>query len=113
MQAAITLKAVAFVLSVKWQHSTLNTTPWPWKWFKMQEHVSDSQASKIVFQVRGGNAQFGNRYKNRYEFKYDYCQHCKTFGIHIKLVESNVIFECLMVATLRRELKISNYMATQ
>jgi len=103
LQAAITLKAVAFVLSVKWQHSTLNTTPRPWKWFKMQEHVNDSQASKIVFQVRGGNAQFGNRYKNRYGIKY--CQHCKTFGIHIKLVESNVIYYLL--------LKISNYMATQ
>ena len=70
---------------------------------------------KLYSKSGGGNAQFGNRYKNRYEFKYEYCQcqHCKTFGIHIKLVESNVIFECLMVATLRRELKISNYMATQ
>ena len=35
----------------------------------------------------------------------------KSFGLHIKLVESHVIFECPMVATLRQELKISNYMA--
>ena len=41
LQAAIAQKAVAFVLSVKRQHSTLNTTPQPWHWFKMQEHVND------------------------------------------------------------------------
>ena len=47
LQAAIAQKAVAFVLSVKRQHSTLNTTPQPWHWFKMQEHVNDSKESKI------------------------------------------------------------------
>ena len=111
LQAAITQRAVAFVLSVKRQHSTLNTTPQPWHWFKMQDHVNDSKASKILCQIRGGNAQLGNRYKNRYGFKYEFCPHCESFGLHIKLVESHVIFECPMVASLRRELKISNYMA--
>ena len=70
LQAALTNKAVAFVLSVKRQHSTLNTAPQPWNWFKMQDHVNDSKASKILCQVRGGNAQLGNRYKNRYGFKF-------------------------------------------
>ena len=42
---------------------------------------------------------------------YDFCPHCEAFGLHIKLVESHVIFECPMVASLRRELKLSNYMA--
>ena len=83
LQAAIAQKAVAFVLSVKRQHSTLNTTPQPWHWFKMQEHVNDSKASKILCQVRRGNAQLGNRYKNRYGFKYEFCPHCETFGLHI------------------------------
>jgi len=86
LQAAITLKAVAFVLSIK-----------------MQEHIKDSQASKMLCQVRGGNAQFGNRYKNRYEFKFEYCQHCETFGLHINLAESHVIIECPMVATPRSD----------
>ena len=31
LQAAITHKAVAFVMGFKWQHLTLNTTPQPWK----------------------------------------------------------------------------------
>ena len=30
LQAAVTQKAVAFVMNVKRQHSTLNTTPQPW-----------------------------------------------------------------------------------
>ena len=77
----------------------------------MQDHVNDSKASKILCQIRGGNAQLGNRYKNRYGFKYEFCPHCESFGLHIKLVESHVIFECPMVASLRRELKLSNYMA--
>ena len=47
MQAVITQKVAAFVLSIKRQHSTLNTTPQPWHWFKMQEHVNDSKESKI------------------------------------------------------------------
>ena len=113
LQAALTNKAVAFVLNVKRQHSTLNTAPQPWNWFKMQDHVNDSKASKVLCQVRGGNAQLGNRYKNRYGFKYEFCPHCEIFGLHIKLTESHVIFECPAVATVRRELKISNYLAAQ
>ena len=66
LQAAITHKAVAFVMGVKRQHSTLNTAPKPWKWFKIQDHVNDSKGSKYLCQVRGGNAQLGNRYKNGY-----------------------------------------------
>jgi hypothetical protein len=85
--------------------------PQPWKWFKMQEHVNDSKGSKYLCQVRGGNAQLGNRYKNRYGFKYEFCPHCETYGLNFKLTETHVIFECPIVASLRRELKISNFMA--
>ena len=113
MQAAITLKAVAFLLSVKRQHSTSNTTPRPWKWFKMQEHVVILKQVKLYSKSGEEMLNSATGTKNLYGFKYEYCQHCETFGLHIKLVESHVIFECPMVATLRRELKISNYMATQ
>ena len=112
LQAAITHKAVAYVLSVKRQHSTLNTTPQPWNWFKMQNHVNDSKGSKYLCQVRGGNAQLGNRYKNRYGFKYEFCPHCEINGLNFKLTETHVIFECPIVASLRRELKLSKYLAT-
>ena len=112
LKAAITHKAVAFVMGVKRQHSTLNTAPKPWKWFKIQDHVNDSKGSKYLCQVRGGNAQLGNWYKNRYGFKYKFCPHCKTYGLHLKLTETYVILECPIVASLRRELKLSNFMAT-
>ena len=48
------------------------------------------------------NAQLGNRYKNGYGFNYEFCPHCETY----------VIFERPIVASLRRELKLSNFMAT-
>ena len=112
LQAAITHKAVAFVMSVKRQHSTLNTTPQPWNWFNMQNHVNDSKGSKYLCQIRGGNAQLGNRYKNRYGFKYEFCPHCENYGLHCKLTETHVIFECPIVASLRRELKLSKFIAT-
>ena len=83
LQAAVTQKAVAFVMKVKRQHSTLNTTPQPWTWFKLQTHVNDSKSSKILCQVRGGNAQLGNRYKNRYGFKYDVFPHCESKELNI------------------------------
>ena len=44
-----------------------------WDWFKLQGHVNDSLASKYLVRVRGGNTQLGNRYKNRYGFKYEWC----------------------------------------
>ena len=111
LQIAVTQKAVAYVLNVKRQHSTIFTTPQPWNWFKLQKHVNDSRSSKILCQVRGGNAQLGNRYKNRYGFKYDVCPHCELLGLNIKLSESHVIFECPIVAKLRRDLYISNFMS--
>ena len=98
-------------MNVKRQHSTLNTTPQPWTWFKLQPNVNDSKSSKIICQVRGGNALLGNRYKNRYGFKYDVCPHCESKGLNIKLTEQHVIFECPIVAKLRRDLYISNFMS--
>ena len=108
---AVTRKAVAYVMNVKRQHSTLITTPQPWNWFKIQNHVNDTKASRILCQVRGGNAQLGNRYKNRYGVSYDVCPHCEVLGLNIKLTESHVIFECPVVAKLRRDLYISNFMS--
>ena len=88
-------------MNVKRQHSTLITTPQPWNWFKIENHVNDTKSSKILCQVRGGNAQLGNRYKNRYGFIYDVCPHCELLGLNIKLTESHVIFECPIVAKLK------------
>ena len=70
----------------------------PWTRFKLQSHVNDSKSSKTICQVRGGNAQLGNRYKNRYGFKYDVCPHCESKGLNIKLTKQHVIFECPVVA---------------
>jgi len=73
----------------------------------MQDHVNDSKGSKYLYQVRGGN-----RYKNRYGFKYEFCPHCETFGLHFELTETHVIIECPVVASLRREQKFLSFMAT-
>ena len=86
--------------------------------FKKKSHLQAALtnkvvASKILCQVRGGNSQLGNWYKNQYGFKYEFCPHCEIFRFHIKLTESHVIFECPAVSTVRWELNISNYLATQ
>ena len=47
-------------------------------------------------------------YKNRYGFKYDVYPHCELLGLHIKLPESQIIFECPIIAKLRGDLYIFN-----
>ena len=59
-------RAVKFVISVLHTHPTMATLPQTWNWFKLQPHVADRKASKTLSMVRGGNAQLGNQYKNRY-----------------------------------------------
>ena len=66
---------------------------------------------KIYAKSGGGNAQLGNRYKNRYGFIYDVCPHCELLGLNIKLSESHVIFECPIAAKLRRDLYISKFIS--
>ena len=109
---AITYKAVSYVVGIKTQHATLNAVPQPWDWFRLQVHVNDSRASKTLCQVRGGNAQLGNRYKNRFGKKYEWCPYCATLGVQEKLNEAHVILVCPCVSNQRRSFHISNYMAT-
>ena len=63
------IAAAAFVMSIKSNHVSMSAMTQPWEWFRLQGNVNDSLASKYLCMVRGGNAQLGNRYKNRYGFK--------------------------------------------
>ena len=65
--------AVAFVMSVKSSHVSVSAVVQPWEWFRLQGHVNNSLDSKYLCMVRGGNAQLGNWFKNRYGFKYEGC----------------------------------------
>ena len=73
-------RAVKFVIKVLRTHQTMGILPQPWNWFKFQPHVTDSKASKTLSLVRGGNAQLGNRYKNRYGTRPIRCPLCYRQG---------------------------------
>ena len=107
LQTAVTRNAVAYVIHFKRQHSTLITTPS----LGIGLNYKTVNDKKNVCQIRGGNAQLGNRYKNRYGFIYDVCPHCEWLGLNIKLSESHVIFECPIAARLRRDLYISKFIS--
>ena len=99
--------AAVFVMSVKSSHVSMLAVAQPWKWFRLQGHVNDSLASKYLCMVRGGNAQLGNRYKNRYGFKYEGCPSCLSLGLNLKLGEAHVLFGCPAVDDERVALNIS------
>ena len=54
---AMSDRAVQYVIRVLRTHSSMDTLPQPWSWFKLQPYVMDSKASKTLSMVRGGNAQ--------------------------------------------------------
>ena len=109
LSKALVDRAVTRVLAIKRSQSTMSTLPQPWKWFKIQPHISDTYASKTMSMVRAGNAQLGNRYKNRYGYQYKHCPHCILNGTTTKLKESHVILACPSVELERRKLRITNY----
>ena len=108
---AMSDRAVKFVIRVLRTHSSMDTLPQPWSWFKLQPYVTDSKASKTLSMVRGGNAQLGNRYKNRYGEVHVWCPLCLLNGTRVRLAESHVILSCPTVARERCRLKITSYAA--
>ena len=102
-------RAVKYVIRVLRTHPTIATLPQPWNWFKLQPQVTDSKASKTLSLVRGGNAQLGNRYKNRYGARHVWCPLCTIRGVRVKLTESHVILLCPAVCLQRLKLKITMY----
>ena len=102
-------RAVTRVLEIKRSQSTMCTLPQPWEWFEIQPYVSDTHASRTMSMVRAGNAQLGNRYKNRYGYQYEHCPHCILNGITKKLKESHVILSCPSVEMERRKMRVTNY----
>jgi hypothetical protein len=105
--------AMQFVMDVKNIHPTVDIVPQPLFWFKLQGHVNDSLASQWLCRVRGGNAQLGNRYKNKYEKIYEFCPHCITLGHQHRLDETHVILCCPLGADLRRDLGVFAFAASR
>ena len=86
--------AAALMMNVKSSHASMSEVVHPWEWFKLQGHVKDSLASKFLCMVRDGNAQLGNRYKNRYGFKYVGCPSFLSLRLNLKHGEAPVLFGC-------------------
>ena len=78
-------RAVTRVLEIKRSQSTMCTLPQPWEWFEIQPYVSDTHASRTMSMVRAGNAQLGNRYKNRYG--YQWSGRDRLSGIYLEVTE--------------------------
>ena len=104
--------AVRRVMEVKESHTSMMSTPIPVQWFKVQGHVNDSIASKWLCLVRGGNAQLGNRYRNKYDKTYLTCPRCSSVGNEVKLNEAHVVLACTAVYGLRRDLGIYEYLVS-
>ena len=80
LQKAMSDRAVSYVVSTKRGHSSVVAASQPWKWFRLQGFVSDSRASRTLCRVRAGNAELGNRYKDRYGCTHVLCPWCLSKG---------------------------------
>ena len=109
LHKALMDRAVTFDLTVIRDHSTLKAASQSNGWFKLQSHVNDSKASKALCRFRAGNAQFGNRYKDRYGCSHVWCPWCMDRGVQIKLSEAHVVFKCPCVSAQRRSFGISEF----
>ena len=107
---ALVDRAVTHVLTIKREHSTLKAASQPGSWFKLQSHVNDSKASKALCRFRAGNAQLGNRYKDRYGCTHVWCPWCMDRGVQVKLSEAHVVFKCPCVSAQRRSFGISEFL---
>ena len=79
---------IKHVMSVMDDHSTMSVVPQPATWFSLQDHMSDSMMSRSLCRVRCGNVELENRFKNKFNRKFDVCPSCAALGIHVNLRES-------------------------
>ena len=52
----------------------------PKDWFKLQDHVNESAASRAICRVRAGGMGLGNRFPNSLGVRHTYCPLCATHG---------------------------------
>ena len=94
LKKAILEVAASDVLEAKQAHPSMSSMPQPVSWFRLQSHVNDSMESKTLNQIRAGNAQLGNRMKNRLGKQWKLCPWCGVCGRNYSLRESHVILLC-------------------
>ena len=56
LRKALEAMIIDFIMCVKAKHSTMQVVPQPSKWFTLQDHVTDSQASRFLCRVGAGSA---------------------------------------------------------
>ena len=101
--------AVQEILDVKSGHPTMRAASQPAKWFVLQAHVNDSQASRDLCRARSGAMCLGNRFRNGYGELYEACPACERLGRRVELWEGHVVFHCPLVNNLRRQLRVQEY----
>ena len=105
LHKALVDRAVTSVLIV----NQVQSTSQPNGWFKLQCHLNDSKASRALCRFRAGNAQLGNRYKDKYGCYHVWCPWCMDRGVQVKLSEAHVVFKCPCVSAQRRSFGISEF----
>ena len=68
--------AVARVMLTKQIQVSMIHMPTPHVWFKLQPHVRDTKAGKILNMFRAGDAGLGNRRTNKHGKSCKYCPLC-------------------------------------
>ena len=98
--------AVGNIFQQKRELTSLSCMPQPRKWFKLQDHVNDSEEILTLNRVRAGDAGLGNRRPNKGGQFYSHCPYCLSLGKAVKLSEYHVLLECQSVGYERTQFKV-------
>ena len=84
--------AVVNILDMKRDMSSLAFMPQS-KWFKLLDHVDDSEEIRTQNRVRAGDSGLGHGRPTALGKVYSYCPFCITVGVIAKLSEAHMILE--------------------
>ena len=76
-------------------------------WFKKQDHINDSIASKILCEFRSGNAKLGNRMPIDGGIRIKLCPFCSTNEEYVLVNESHIVTQCRQLKGVRQNLNIN------
>ena len=76
-------------------------------WFKKEEHINDSLASKVLCEFRCGNAKLGNRMPIEGGIRIKLCPFCTTDDDYVLINESHVVIQCKQLNSVRNAMDIN------
>ena len=94
LKKALHNHAVATVLAMKQEHTSLSSMPQPKVWFTLASYVNDSPNVGALNRCRAGDSGLGNRRPNELGFSSKVCPLCQRIGKMEKLNEAHVILKC-------------------